>query len=74
MLDDTAEPLETFRRPPRVAILFGSESVGLADRWLRLCDRRLTIPMHPGTDSLNLAVAAGIFVHHLTRPPARTVR
>lgn len=71
VLDETAEPLDRFRRPPRVALLFGSESVGLTERWLALCDRRLTIPMQPGTDSLNLAVAAGIFVYHMTRCPAR---
>ena len=71
MLDETAEPLDQFRRPPRVALLFGSESVGLAERWLSMCDRRVTIPMQPGTDSLNLAVAAGIFVYHVTRRPAR---
>ena len=70
VLDETAEPLDRFRRPPRVALVFGSESTGLAERWLSLCDRRLTIPMQPGTDSLNLAVAAGIFVYHMTARPA----
>ena len=69
VLDETAEPLDGFRRPRRVALVFGSESVGLAERWLSMCDRRLTIPMQPGTDSLNLAVAAGIFVYHVMRGP-----
>lgn len=26
-----------------------------------------TIPMQPGTDSLNLGVAAGIFIYEMTR-------
>ena len=65
VLDETAEPLDRLRRPSRVGLVFGSESVGLADRWLAICDRRVTIPMQPGTDSLNLAVAAGIFVYHM---------
>ena len=33
----------------------------------RVRPRRVTIPMHHGTDSLNVAVAAGIFLYHFTR-------
>ncbi len=54
-------------RAERTAILFGSESQGLDRYWLDVCDRRLTIPMHLGTDSLNVAVAAGIILWHLAR-------
>jgi len=61
-----AEPLQTAERSDRLAVLFGSEGHGLADEWLDLCDRRITIPMQPGTDSLNVAVAAGIILHHFT--------
>jgi TrmH family RNA methyltransferase len=46
--------------------LLGSEGHGLDDEWLALCDRRITIPMRPGAESLNVAVAAGIVLHHLT--------
>jgi tRNA G18 (ribose-2'-O)-methylase SpoU len=64
--DPVAEVLSSAtRRPLRLAILFGSESQGLDPGWLGLCDRRLTIPMHLGNDSLNVAVAAGIFLWHL---------
>lgn len=72
VLDEDAEPLAGFVRSSRTAVLFGSESAGLADDWLAICDRRVTIPMRLGTDSLNLAVAAGIVVYELTRaaPPA----
>ena len=65
VLDDRAEPLEQVCRPRRVGLLFGNEWDGLSREWLLLCDRRVTIPMARGTDSLNLAVAAGIFVHAL---------
>lgn len=54
-------------RSDRLAIVFGSESQGLEHYWLSVCDRRLTIPMHLGNDSLNVAVAAGIFLWHLAR-------
>jgi tRNA G18 (ribose-2'-O)-methylase SpoU len=61
--DATAEPLDGATRPPRVAYLFGSESAGLTPDWRGLCSRVATIPMRPGADSLNLAVAAGILLH-----------
>lgn len=61
-------------RPERMALLFGNEANGLGSDWIELCDRRLTIPMS-GADSLNVAVAAGIFLHHFTTsaPRARAV-
>lgn len=68
VLDASAEPLGQVRRARRLALLFGSEFDGLGPGWLAECDRRVTIPMAPGTDSLNLAVAAGIIVHEMTRP------
>jgi tRNA G18 (ribose-2'-O)-methylase SpoU len=64
VLDDAAEPLETFAPVSRTALLFGSEGHGLPDDVIARCDRRLTIPMPANTDSLNAAVAAGIFLHH----------
>lgn len=32
------------------------------------CGRSITIPMRPGAGSLNVAVAAGILLYHLTKP------
>ncbi len=59
------EPLDQAGRPARLALLFGNEANGLGPEWLDLCDRQLTIPMH-GADSLNVAIAAGIFLFHFT--------
>ena len=67
VLDDTAEELTQVKRPDRLVILFGNESDGLDDETLAYCDRRLTLPMQGGTDSVNVAVATGIFLYHLTR-------
>jgi tRNA G18 (ribose-2'-O)-methylase SpoU len=67
VLDTSAEPLAKCRRTERLALLFGSEGHGLEQSWLDACDRRITIPMSDGVDSLNVAVAAGIFLHHFTR-------
>jgi tRNA G18 (ribose-2'-O)-methylase SpoU len=72
VLDRSAERLATATRPDRFALLFGSEGHGLDPAIVALCDRRLTIPMNPGTDSLNVAVAAGIFLHHFCGARARS--
>lgn len=60
-----AIPLEACQRGPRIALLLGNEAEGLSAEYLAAADRCLTIPMAPQTDSLNVAVAAGIFLYHL---------
>ena len=71
VIDADAEPLARAGRPSnpdRLALLFGPESQGLENRWVQMCDRRITIPMQLGTDSLNIAVAAAVFLYHFTQP------
>jgi tRNA G18 (ribose-2'-O)-methylase SpoU len=70
VLDGDAQPLAASRRKPRAALLFGGEAQGLDLEIVRACDARVTIPMHHGTDSLNVAVAAGICLYHFTREDA----
>ena len=67
VLDADAEPLARATRPARFGLLFGGEAQGLLPEHVAACDRRVTIPMKLGTDSLNVAVAAGIFLYHFTR-------
>jgi len=64
VLDSRAETLEEAARPKRVALLFGNEDQGLSERIVSLCQRKVTMPMAAGVDSLNVAVAAGIVMHH----------
>lgn len=71
VLDDDAESLDSLPALPRAAVLFGNESAGLERELVDLCDRRVTIPMRLGVDSLNVAVAAGVFLYELTRDRAR---
>lgn len=66
LLDSTATPLQEAQRSPRFGLLFGNEHAGLGAEWVRHCSQRLTIPMHGDTDSLNVAIAAGIFLYHFT--------
>jgi tRNA G18 (ribose-2'-O)-methylase SpoU len=68
VLDPAAEPLDAVRRPDRLAVLLGREDEGLEPEWVARCDRRITIPMRPGAESLNVAVAAGIVLYHFSRP------
>jgi tRNA G18 (ribose-2'-O)-methylase SpoU len=67
VLDPDAEPLAQMSRSQRIALLFGSEGHGLERSLVELCDRKATIPMQPGADSLNVAVTAGIFLYHYLR-------
>jgi tRNA G18 (ribose-2'-O)-methylase SpoU len=67
VLDESAEPLENAGRADKLALLFGNEAQGLSPEIVAKCDRRVTIPMKHGTDSLNVYVAAGIFLYHFTR-------
>jgi tRNA G18 (ribose-2'-O)-methylase SpoU len=64
VLDDTATPLADVPAIERLVLLLGNEAEGLAPEWIDLCDQRITIPMAQGTDSLNVTVAAGIFLHY----------
>jgi tRNA G18 (ribose-2'-O)-methylase SpoU len=68
VLDENAENLDHATRGPKTAILFGNESRGLDATMIAACDRSVTIPMREGIDSLNVSIAAGIFLYHFTRP------
>jgi tRNA G18 (ribose-2'-O)-methylase SpoU len=66
VLDPEAISLCTFRkRPKQMALLFGNEYNGLAPEYADLCDAKLTIPMAPNVDSLNLGVSVGVFLYEL---------
>lgn len=67
VLDSTATPLHEAHRSARFGLLFGNEHAGLTPEWIAHCQQRLTIPMDGDTDSLNVAIAAGIFLHQFTR-------
>jgi tRNA G18 (ribose-2'-O)-methylase SpoU len=66
VLADDAAPLSSVTPPNRWALVLGAEGEGLSPEWVAACDRKITIPMRRGVDSLNVSVAAGIFLHRLT--------
>jgi TrmH family RNA methyltransferase len=65
-LSDKARDLRTVRLQ-NAAIAIGNEGRGLSGALLDLCDGELIIPMSPGSESLNAACAAAIFLWELSR-------
>ena len=61
--DDIAGHASTLSPDARLALLAGSEGAGLTPEALAHADVRLRIPMAPGVDSLNVAMATGIALH-----------
>ncbi|MGH9348834.1 MAG: TrmH family RNA methyltransferase [Vicinamibacterales bacterium] len=50
-----------------VMLVVGGEGAGLAERTLAACDARVTIPMAPPVESLNVAVAGALLVYEARR-------
>lgn len=70
VLDETATPLDQFpfggsdeATRTHMGLFLGNEADGLDPEWVDFCHERVTIPMGPQADSLNVSVAAGIFLH-----------
>ena len=60
------EPL-TGDPPGPVALVLGNEGAGIRAELLARAARKVTIPIKSETESLNVAVAAGIALHEVTR-------
>jgi len=61
-----AADVRTVAVTPRQALLVGAEGPGLTPAALRAADRQIRIAMAPGVDSLNVATAAAVALHHLS--------
>ncbi len=62
--------LDALDSGPPTALLVGSEGEGLSPPALEAADAAVRIPIAPGVDSLNVATAAAVALHHLRRGPA----
>lgn len=60
-------PFDAASLPHPVALVLGNEGAGLASVLGREASLKLSIPLAPGAESLNVAVAAGIFLHGACR-------
>jgi tRNA G18 (ribose-2'-O)-methylase SpoU len=73
----TAITLDAFaatHRDKPVALLVGSEATGLTDAAAQVAHLQVRIPMAPGVDSLNLAVATGIALSSLRPSDGRALQ
>jgi tRNA G18 (ribose-2'-O)-methylase SpoU len=60
-------PLQEYRFPRDVCLVFGHEDLGLSEDVQRYCQDFVTIPMGPQLDSINVACASAIFLHEIRR-------
>lgn len=54
----------------RIALLIGGEGPGLSEDLVALSDTRVTIPMAPGVESLNVAAAGAVLIYAARRQRA----
>jgi len=54
------QDIHTFQIPPRAIFVLGNESEGVSDTVMRASTHSVSIAMHRGVESLNVAVTAGI--------------
>ena len=64
---DTSFDYRDFEAKQPVCLVLGHEVDGVSDALLPLADRALEIPMHREKNSLNVSVACGISVYHISR-------
>lgn len=63
VLQPEAIRLQDYAFPERSVLVFGNEYDGVTEGLQKLPGDSVTIPMLNGTDSLNVAVSSGIFLH-----------
>jgi 23S rRNA (guanosine2251-2'-O)-methyltransferase len=66
-LSEKAEKtIHTHREEGPICLVLGDEETGISEAVDRKCALRLRLPMHGKTGSLNVSVAAGVALSHLT--------
>jgi TrmH family RNA methyltransferase len=56
------------------AVVIGNEGSGLPQKLLSQCERPIMIPIAPGCESLNAAMAATVFCYEMSRAAGRQAR
>ncbi|MEO1250016.1 MAG: 23S rRNA (guanosine(2251)-2'-O)-methyltransferase RlmB [Pseudomonadota bacterium] len=64
---DAQQPLRSYERPAKTALVLGSEGRGLRRLVAERCDLLVSLPTNPRIESLNVAVAAGVALYELTQ-------
>ena len=63
--DAAGAPLDTLPPPRRLALVVGNEGAGLSPRARAEVDALVSLPIGHMVESLNVSVAAGIFLYQL---------
>ena len=66
-LDKNSRPINDIKFDAKTAAVFGNEGGGLSGETAGACDGRMIIPINPHSESLNVAVAAGIVLWEIKR-------
>ena len=56
-----------------IAIVVGTEQLGLSEQWIHAADIRVRIPMHGEADSLNVAMATTLLLYECLRQRNETI-
>ena len=65
--DASGEPASSVPATSRVALVVGNEGAGLSADARTRADRTIALPLSPGVESLNVAVATGVLLYLLGR-------
>ncbi|MDD2220645.1 MAG: RNA methyltransferase [Clostridia bacterium] len=66
--DSRGESLFALKQlPEKTAFIFGSEAFGPAPEWIKQADQIVSLPMHNGVESLNVAVTAAVIMYEIFR-------
>jgi TrmH family RNA methyltransferase len=65
--DAAGEPASSIPASSRVALVVGNEGAGLSTDARARADRTIALPLSPGVESLNVAVATGVLLYLLGR-------
>lgn len=65
--DSSRKPINQANFEEDCCIILGSEGHGISNEVMEECDERVAIPIAGGTDSLNVASAAGIFFYEVAK-------
>jgi TrmH family RNA methyltransferase len=64
---EASQPYDQSDLTRPTAIVMGTESTGLSDKWVKAADARIIIPMHGKVDSMNVSVSAAVVVFEAIR-------
>jgi tRNA G18 (ribose-2'-O)-methylase SpoU len=68
-LEQSQKSVNIFKWQPRfpIALIVGNEVRGISPATLRLCDKVVNIPMKGKKESLNVSIAAGVAIYHVSK-------